>query len=91
LREGIKFSGQVGDYLINETVFEYLETKLESKDKEIEDGIDLYQSSLKEEIEKQLTDMNHNAIATSHRFYRHTNIFSVDDVIKLLTTVTPKN
>jgi hypothetical protein len=32
LREGIKFSGQVGDYLINETVFEYLESKLESKD-----------------------------------------------------------
>lgn len=35
LRKGITFAGQVGDYVINQSLFDWFYSKLEAKDKEI--------------------------------------------------------
>lgn len=37
LRKGITFAGQIGDYVINQSLFDWLNSKLEAKDKEIQE------------------------------------------------------
>lgn len=53
LRKGITFAGQIGDYVINQSLFDWLNSKLEAKDKEIDfqkRGFDFLYGQAKQEI-----------------------------------------
>lgn len=66
LRKGITFAGQIGDYVINQSLFDWLNSKLEAKDKEIAElkcdkerltkACNYIQSS-RNELDQQITDL----------------------------------
>ena len=62
LRKGITFAGQIGDYVINQSLFDWLNSKLEAKDKEIAElkqQVSLLMKPFKEnpQLKEQITDL----------------------------------